>query len=100
MEGGSAQDDESFRFTVHLTREVTDGGGAVTMVPVKGTFSLDSSEGKGTKTGTVYFDENGDAQIRLKAGESAYITGLPADASYTVAEEASADWALSLDAGQ
>lgn len=99
VEGGSAQDDESFRFTVHLTREVTDGGGAVTMVPVKGTFSLDSSEGKGTKTGTVYFDENGDAQIRLKAGESAYITGLPADASYTVAEEASADWALSLDAG-
>lgn len=106
VEGEDAPTDESFRFTVHLTREVAAGedqaadgeSATTTTVPVKGTFSLDSSEGKGTKTGTVYFDENGDAQITLKAGESAYITGLPAGASYTVTEESSANWVSSLDA--
>ncbi len=105
VEGEGAPTDESFRFTVHLTREVAagedqaddSGSATTTTVPVKGTFSLDSSEGKGTKTGTVYFDENGDAQITLKAGESAYITGLPAGASYTVTEETSANWVPSLD---
>lgn len=107
VEGDGAPTDESFRFTVHLTREVAagedqddDSGSVTTMtVPVKGTFSLDSSEGKGTKTGTVYFDENGDAQIKLKAGESAYITGLPAGASYTVTEESFANWKASLEDG-
>jgi len=92
VEGANAPTDESFRFTIHLTKEVTGEDGKKTIEPVSGTFSLDNSEGKGTKTGTVYFDENGDAQISLKANESAYIKNLPAGASYEVKEETSANW--------
>ena len=63
---------------------------------LQGSFPLDSGEGKGTKTGTIYFDEYGKGTISLKDGESAYITGLPEGTTYNVKETAYVDWPPSL----
>lgn len=86
--GDGADTKKEFRF--ELTMKTTDGKA------LQGSFSLDSGEGKGTKTGTVYFDEDGKATISLKHGESAYITGLPEGAKFNVKETAYEDWTSSL----
>lgn len=80
--------DKEFRF--ELTMKTKDGE------VLQGSFPLDSGEGKGTKTGTIYFDENGKGTIFLKDGESAYITGLPEETRYNVKETAYVDWTPSL----
>ena len=67
--------------------------------PVTGTYALDSDAGKGTKTGTVYFDGEDGATLTLKHGESAYITGIAAGTTYTVEETAYEDWVPSLENG-
>ena len=86
---GTGEDKEKeFRF--ELTMETTDGKA------LQGSFPLDSGKGKGTKTGTIYFDENGKGIISLKDGESAYITGLPEGTTYDVKETAYVDWTPSL----
>ena len=80
--------DKEFRF--ELTMKTKDGE------VLQGSFPLDSGEGKGTKTGIIYFDENGKGTISLKDGESAYITGLPEGTRYDVKETAYVDWTPSL----
>lgn len=84
--GDGADTKKEFRF--ELTMKTKDDEA------LQGSFSLD--KGKGTKTGTVYFDEDGKATISLKHGESAYITGLPEGAKYKVKETAYEDWTSSL----
>lgn len=86
--GDGADTKKEFRF--ELTMKTKDDEA------LQGSFSLDSGEGKGTKTGTVYFDEDGKATISLKHGESAYITGLPKGAKFNVKETAYEDWTSSL----
>lgn len=86
--GDGADTKKEFRF--ELTMKTKDDEA------LQGSFSLDSGEGKGTKTGTVYFDEDGKATISLKHGESAYITGLPEGAKFNVKETAYEDWTSSL----
>lgn len=90
VEGKGADQNKEFRFTMHLEK---DGK------PVTGTYSLDSGTGKGTKTGTVYFDGEDGATLTLKHGESAYITGIAAGTTYTVEETAYEDWVPSLEDG-
>lgn len=84
--GDGADTKKEFRF--ELTMKTIDDKA------LQGSFSLD--KGKGTKTGTVYFDEDGKATISLKHGESAYITGLPEGAKFNVKETAYEDWTSSL----
>lgn len=88
VEGTGADKEKEFRF--ELTMKTNDGKA------LQGSFPLDSGEGKGTKTGTIYFDENGKGTISLKNGESAYITGLPEGTIYNVKETAYVDWTPSL----
>ena len=88
VEGTGADKEKEFRF--ELTMKTNDGKA------LQGSFPLDSGEGKGTKTGTIYFDENGKGTISLKNGESAYITGLPEGTTYNVKETAYVDWTPSL----
>ena len=85
---GGADTEKEFRF--ELTMKTKDGNA------LQGSFPLDSGEGKGTKTGTIYFDEYGKGTISLKDGESAYITGLPEGTTYNVEETAYVDWTPSL----
>ena len=84
VDGIGADKEKEFRF--ELTMKTKDGE------VLQGSFPLDSGEGKGTKTGTIYFDENGKGIISLKDGESAYITGLPEGTTYNVKETAYVDW--------
>lgn len=86
--GTGADKEKEFRF--ELTMKTEDGKA------LQGSFPLDSGEGKGTKTGTIYFDENGKGTISLKDSESAYITGLPERTRYDVKETAYVDWTPSL----
>lgn len=79
----------SKEFKFHITLKKGDGEASKA---VQGSFKLNSGEGKGTKTGTIYFDETGEAVISLKDGESAYIEGLPEEALYTVSETAYSGW--------
>ena len=88
VDGTGADKEKEFRF--ELTMKTEDGNA------LQGSFPLDSGEGKGTKTGTIYFDENGKGTISLKDSESAYITGLPEETTYDVKETAYADWTPSL----
>ena len=88
VDGIGADKEKEFRF--ELTMKTKDGNA------LQGSFPLDSGEGKGTKTGTIYFDENGKGTIYLKDGESAYITGLPEGTRYDVEETAYVDWTPSL----
>ena len=88
VDGDGADTEKEFRFELTMK---TKGGEAL-----QGSFPLDSGEGKGTKTGTIYFDENGKGTISLKGGESAYITGLPEETTYNVEETAYVDWTASL----
>lgn len=88
VDGTGADKEKEFRF--ELTMKMKDGNA------LQGSFPLDSGEGKGTKTGTIYFDENGKGTISLKDGESAYITGLPEETTYDVKETAYVDWTPSL----
>lgn len=88
VDGTGADKEKEFRF--ELTMKTKDGNA------LQGSFPLDSGEGKGTKTGTIYFDENGKGTISLKDGESAYITGLPEETTYDVKETAYVDWTPSL----
>ena len=88
VDGTGADKEKEFRF--ELTMKTKDGNA------LQGSFPLDSGEGKGTKTGTIYFDENGKGTISLKDRESAYITGLPEGTIYNVEETAYADWTPSL----
>lgn len=88
VDGTGADTEKEFRFELTMK---TNGGKAL-----QGSFPLDSGEGKGTKTGTIYFDENGKGTISLKDGESAYITGLPEETTYSVKETAYVDWTPSL----
>lgn len=88
VDGTRADKEKEFRF--ELTMQMK-GGNAL-----QGSFPLDSGEGKGTKTGTIYFDEYGKGTISLKDGESAYITGLPEGTTYKVKETAYVDWKPSL----
>lgn len=88
VDGTGADKEKEFRF--ELTMKTKDGNA------LQGSFPLDSGKGKGTKTGTIYFDENGKGTISLKDGESAYITGLPEGTTYNVEETAYVDWTPSL----
>lgn len=88
VDGTGADKEKEFRF--ELTMKTEDGKA------LQGSFPLDSGEGKGTKTGTIYFDENGKGTISLKDGESAYITGLPEGTTYNVKETKYVDWTSSL----
>lgn len=88
VDGIGADKEKEFRF--EFTMKTKDGKA------LQGSFPLDSGEGKGTKTGTIYFDENGKGIISLKDGESAYITGLPEGTTYDVKETVYADWISSL----
>ena len=88
VDGTGADKEKEFRF--ELTMKTKDGNA------LQGSFPLDSGKGKGTKTGTIYFDENGKGTISLKDGESAYITGLPEETRYNVKETAYVDWTPSL----
>ena len=88
VDGTRADKEKEFRF--ELTMKMKDGNA------LQGSFPLDSGEGKGTKTGTIYFDEYGKGTIFLKDGESAYITGLPEGTTYKVKETAYVDWTPSL----
>lgn len=88
VDGTGADKEKEFRF--ELTMKMKDGNA------LQGSFPLDSGEGKGTKTGTIYFDEYGKGTISLKDGESAYITGLPEGTTYNVEETAYVDWTPSL----
>ena len=88
VDGTGADKEKEFRF--ELTMKMKDGNA------LQGSFPLDSGEGKGTKTGTIYFDEYGKGTISLKDGESAYITGLPEGTTYNVKETAYVDWTPSL----
>ena len=88
VDGDGADTEKEFRF--ELTMKTKDGNA------LQGSFPLDSGEGKGTKTGTIYFDEYGKGTISLKDGESAYITGLPEGTTYNVEETAYVDWTPSL----
>ena len=88
VDGTGADKEKEFRF--ELTMKMKDGNA------LQGSFPLDSGEGKGTKTGTIYFDEYGKGTISLKNGESAYITGLPEGTTYNVKETAYVDWTPSL----
>ena len=88
VDGTGADTEKEFRF--ELTMKTNEGKA------LQGSFPLDSGEGKGTKTGTIYFDENGKGTISLKGGESAYITGLPEETTYNVKETAYVDWTPSL----
>ena len=88
VDGTGADKEKEFRF--ELTMKTKEGNA------LQGSFPLDSGEGKGTKTGTIYFDENGKGTISLKGGESAYITGLPEETTYNVKETAYVDWTPSL----
>lgn len=88
VDGKGADKEKEFRF--ELTMKTKDGKA------LQGSFPLDSGKGKGTKTGTIYFDENGKGTISLKDRESAYITGLPEGTTYNVKETAYADWISSL----
>ena len=88
VDGTGADKEKEFRF--ELTMKMKDGNA------LQGSFPLDSGEGKGTKTGTIYFDEYGKGTISLKDGESAYITGLPEGTTYNVKETKYVDWTSSL----
>ena len=88
VDGTGADKEKEFRF--ELTMKTKDGNA------LQGSFPLDSGEGKGSKTGTIYFDEYGKGTISLKDGESAYITGLPEGTTYNVEETAYVDWTPSL----
>ena len=88
VDGTGADKEKEFRF--ELTMKMKEGKA------LQGSFPLDSGKGKGTKTGTIYFDEYGKGTISLKDGESAYITGLPEGTTYNVEETAYVDWTSSL----
>lgn len=88
VDGTGADKEKEFRF--ELTMKTKDGNA------LQGSFPLDSGKGKGTKTGTIYFDENGKGTISLKDSESAYITGFPEGTRYDVKETAYVDWTPSL----
>lgn len=88
VDGTGADKEKEFRF--ELTMKMKEGKA------LQGSFPLDSGKGKGTKTGTIYFDEYGKGTISLKDGESAYITGLPEGTTYDVKETAYVDWTPSL----
>lgn len=60
---------------------------------------MNSEAGKGTKTGTIYFDGKDGASLSLKHGESAYITGITERTTYTVEETAYEDWVPSQEDG-
>lgn len=75
VEGDGADVSQAFRFTIKLMK---DGA------PLKGTFQLDAVNG--TKTGSIAFDENGQATVNLKHNESVVISDLPAGTSYQVTE--------------
>lgn len=68
--------DVDFAFTLCMSK---DG------MPVSGVFDLDSE--KGTKTGSIVFDDTGVAQFTLKQGESICIENLPAGAEYELSEQ-------------
>lgn len=84
VSGHNADTTKEFRFDITVTNEDD--------TPLTGIFALNSDEGKGTKTGTVYFDDEGKATIYLKDGESAYIEGLPEGTKYSVKETGYLDW--------
>lgn len=88
VDGDGADTEKEFRFELIMK--------AKDEKPLQGSFALDSGKGKGTKTGTIYFDEDGKGSISLKHGESAYITGLPEGTIYNVKETAYVDWTPSL----
>lgn len=75
VKGDGADLTQDFRFAVALEK---DGK------PLAGTFNLDGN--KGTKTGTVAFDEDGTASFTLKHGESIYMKDIPAGVKWTVTE--------------
>ena len=75
VEGNGADKNKEFKFHISLKKDGT---------PVTGVYKLDDNSG--TKTGTIVFDENGEADLMLKHGESAVITGLPDETKYKVQE--------------
>ncbi|MDO5811454.1 MAG: DUF5979 domain-containing protein [Bacillota bacterium] len=87
VEGKTADKDKNFKFKIKLEKDSK---------AIEGTYPLNSDQNKGTKTGSVYFNENGEAEISLKDGESAYITGLPEGTKYTVEENSYTNWSASL----
>ncbi len=80
--GNNADATKEFRFDITVMQDDE--------TPLTGSFTLDSEQG--TKTGTIFFDEDGEGTISLKGGESAFIKGLPAGTKYTVKETKYTDW--------
>lgn len=75
LEGNDVETDREFTLTVTLTKQ-NSAGDKVTDTSVNGTY------------GAAEF-KNGVAEIKLKSGESAVITDLPAGTEYTVTEKGS-----------
>ena len=75
VKGDGADLTQEFRFTIKLMK---DGQ------PLQGVFKLDAENG--TKTGSIAFDEKGQATVNLKHQESISIKDIPAGTSYQVTE--------------
>ena len=68
VKGDNADPAQKFYFTVRVWEK---GNGD----KIHGVFKLDNKQG--TKTGTIAFDENGEATFALKNGESIFIKDIP-----------------------
>ncbi len=76
--GAAINENQAFEFTVTLA----DLSGA----PLTGTYAYTGAAADGVEGGSRTFDSEGKAVISLKGGQSITINGLPAGASYKVAE--------------
>lgn len=86
VKGDQAAQDTEFAFTVTLKQGDT---------PLSGTFAaVRSADGTDT-TENVIFNENGQAKIKLKHGQSLKICGIPAGTAWTVAEQGADDYSVS-----
>lgn len=88
MAAGASKPDSAFRFTVTNASDSADNG-AYTAV----TLHADGSQ----SVTTVQFSD-GKAEVALNAGETIYIGGLTAGASYTVREVETVDYIPNVDA--
>lgn len=77
VKGDKVDKSQKFYFTVNISRY---GNGEA----IHGIFNLDNE--LGTKTGTVAFDENGNATFALKDGESIFIKDIPCSLRWQVKE--------------
>ena len=79
--GNGADVNKKFEFKIKLTKDST---------PISGLYQFDSS--LGTKTGSINFDENGEASFTLKDQESLVIKNIPSGAEYEITESQYKDY--------